>query len=307
MASGSRPRRAADDGRSDSTSTSAVRSRVSSASRSAGSRRSSSALRLPRRHTPRTRPVAPRVPARRLHRRDPGAVVGQQHRGHRAGDAPRQVDDVDAVEHAPRVGHALPPGSRPVDPVQLLRRAPPPPPPALRAPGGAGEARPHGEHGERPRRLRRVRLPAGLRRVRGPALGRPTRRRAAVGGRRRPAPPQPPAVGRRRSRARAPARRRAERPHLGHRGHGAAAPADRRRPPRPRPLRLAGGQGLLAGHQRRGGRPGHGRAGAAGAGGGGHVARRAHHVAPGRRPARPRARGPWWSTSRPASASGRRP
>ncbi len=52
----------------------------------------------------RTRLGGERVAARRL---DPGhhrAVVGEQHRGHRAGDAPRQVEDAQAVEHR---GHVI--------------------------------------------------------------------------------------------------------------------------------------------------------------------------------------------------------
>ncbi|MCG3171837.1 MAG: hypothetical protein CALGDGBN_03542 [Pseudomonadales bacterium] len=52
------------------------------------------------------RPVAElhtqRIASRWLDLRDLGAVVAEQHRGHRAGDAPREVEHPDTVEHAAR-------------------------------------------------------------------------------------------------------------------------------------------------------------------------------------------------------------
>jgi hypothetical protein len=52
---------------------------------------------LPRSHT--LVPENPRTDRRRrLDPRDAGAMIGQQHAGHRAGDAPRQVEHLDAAE-----------------------------------------------------------------------------------------------------------------------------------------------------------------------------------------------------------------
>ena len=41
------------------------------------------------------------VAARRLDARDVGALVGEDHAGHRAGDAPREIEDGDVVQHSP--------------------------------------------------------------------------------------------------------------------------------------------------------------------------------------------------------------
>ena len=66
---------------------------------------------------------ARRVATRWLDLRDLRAVVGEQHRGHRAGDAGREVEHHDAVEHT---GHAFPLSSLrsgPLRPRFVARRA----------------------------------------------------------------------------------------------------------------------------------------------------------------------------------------
>ncbi len=49
--------------------------------------------------------IPERLAARRLDLRDPGTVIGEEHAGDRPGGAPRQVEDVDALEHS---GHQSP-------------------------------------------------------------------------------------------------------------------------------------------------------------------------------------------------------
>ena len=105
----------------------------------------------------------------------------------------------------------------------------------------------------------------------------PPDRAARVGGGRAGPSAERAGVGRRRARARVPARRRAERAHLGHGGDGARPPARRPRPPRPRPLRRRPQRLIDVASQRRGRRRRDPGAGARRAGRRRHVARRHDH------------------------------
>ena len=175
------PSRSTAPGRKFCTNTSARRTRSSRISRPRGFRRSSAIARLPRLPFTKKAPSPPRAngreaqqvaEARRLHLDHLGALVGEDHRGERAGEDRGAVDDADAIE---RSGHGTSSGGFEAMLPRLRRAGSRPGRAARRAPrrraGGGAAAR-------SPNARRRARSARG---AGGPRCGSPRSRSAARG------------------------------------------------------------------------------------------------------------------------------